>query len=561
MASVVKLGEALVQAGLIDEFQLKSALGQQRKWGGRIGKALIDLGFLDEGTLIKFLSEKLKFSAVDLSRSKIAAKTFQAVPKRVAEKYMSIPVVIKETPGKKTLVLAMAEPTDLKAIDEIEFLTNFKIEPVVALESAILNVLKHYGQESAPPPPEDPKGITLFDAGPKNIELVQGKIQQMADVQAEFGAPSEPAAQPAPPQPIVPPPPPEPGAEVQGESEFDFSKYSSDEIEEQAAAAPQKVEDDAPLEMAPVDGSHEFGAPEEVIEEPEVIEEAETLDDTKPPILTPPIAAPLPELPLDPTNFLPPEKVADAENFFETPDQPAGITAPSPQYHVEEAETIEQAEEIAEAIEHVESEPVIPEAAQVEHIAEAVIDPVSEMAEAVAVAEPVNEEAGEVAEAEQVPEESFVAEAVPVEQAVSVDAQHSAVDAFWSTEPIMYEAPAAVEMMAESTYDEPVAEAIPHEEAATTALLEPPACAEPQDYAEPQVYTEPQAAPEPYDEHIEEAVPAEPEGGADIESRLQAIHTKIWEMKQRIENFITLFALKEQGKISLEEFLEELRKQ
>jgi type IV pilus assembly protein PilB len=89
----IRLGEALVQAGLIDEYQLKSALGQQRRWGGRLGKALIDLGFIDEATLLSFLSEKLKFSAVDLSRSKIAPKTFAAVPKRIAEKYMVVPVL------------------------------------------------------------------------------------------------------------------------------------------------------------------------------------------------------------------------------------------------------------------------------------------------------------------------------------------------------------------------------------------------------------------------------------------------------------------------------------
>lgn len=53
MKESIRLGEALLKAGLLDNFQLQSALGRQRQWGGRLGTALIELGFIDEGTLIK----------------------------------------------------------------------------------------------------------------------------------------------------------------------------------------------------------------------------------------------------------------------------------------------------------------------------------------------------------------------------------------------------------------------------------------------------------------------------------------------------------------------------
>jgi|GEM_PF-1763642 len=610
MASVARLGEALVQAGLIDQFQLKSALGQQRRWGGRIGKALIDLGFIDESTLIKFLSEQLKFSAIDLSRSKIAPKTYQALPKRIAEKYMAIPVVIKDTPAKRTLVLAMADPTDLKAIDEIEFLTNFKIEPVVALESAIVNVLKHYGEE-APPPAENPHGVTLVDSGVGRLEVVHGEVQQVAEAQAKYGV--EGAAYSDATPPPVSPAPPQPGAEVQGESEFDFSRYSQ-EGTEQAPAEPARVEDDTPLEMSPPEVA---GAPvaqaiaePDVLESAEPIEEAETLDDTKPPVMVPapaaeaqshPATITLPEVPIDPDNFLPPERQPDEDDFFDIAAQTAKVLLASQDQAMEDAETVEEAEEITEVVEQadaemVAAEPIVPEDAIVdqpayeEAVAEAepVHDAGGEVAEAepvhdaggeVAEAEQVHEEGGEVSEAEQVHEEGDevaeaepvhdagdevaeaapvhddgdVAEAVEAEEAESVEDQHAALDAFWSTEEVAEEVPEATEMVAEPAYGEPMAEA--QEVFAETATEEPMAYAEPEAAAQPLEIPEPPSA-----EHVAEAVPAEPEGAIDIEHELRAIHTEIWEMKQKIENFITLFALKEQGKISLEEFLEELRK-
>src|SRR4030042_587854 len=144
----LKLGDLLVQAGLIDELQLKSALGYQRRWGGKLGKCLVDQGFIEEEAMLRFLSQRFKMRAVDLTRSRIAPQTFAIVPEAVARKYEVVPVVVKDTPGKKTLVLAMSDPSDLQSVDEIQFLTNCKIEPVLATDSAIAKVLSHYGDYS-----------------------------------------------------------------------------------------------------------------------------------------------------------------------------------------------------------------------------------------------------------------------------------------------------------------------------------------------------------------------------------------------------------------------------
>jgi len=156
-----KLGNLLVKAGLIDEIQLQAALGHQRRWGGKLGKCLVDLGFIEEVELLKFLSEKSKIQAVDLTQSHIPDQAFSALPEPVAKKYGVAPVFIKEGPGsKKTLILAMSDPTDLKIVDEIQFLTGFRVEPVLSTESAITRVLEHYGHY---------KPEMLVEARPKDV--------------------------------------------------------------------------------------------------------------------------------------------------------------------------------------------------------------------------------------------------------------------------------------------------------------------------------------------------------------------------------------------------------
>jgi type IV pilus assembly protein PilB len=135
-------------AGLIDEIQLRSALGHQKRWGGKLGKALVDQGFIDEDTMLKFLSVQFKMKAVNLLRSRIAPQTFEMVPEDIARKYEVVPVVVTGTGSKKTIVLAMSDPSDLRAIDEIQFTTGAKVEPVLATDSAISKVLKNYGHFS-----------------------------------------------------------------------------------------------------------------------------------------------------------------------------------------------------------------------------------------------------------------------------------------------------------------------------------------------------------------------------------------------------------------------------
>lgn len=134
----------LIEKGLIDEFQLKGAIARQKSWGNRLGANLVHMGHISEITLLKFLSSQLKYPAADLSKIIFTQPVYSLVKIDIAKKYTVIPVEIKETGGKKELFVAMADPTDFMAIDELSFLTGNKIKPVIATKTQLESVISKY---------------------------------------------------------------------------------------------------------------------------------------------------------------------------------------------------------------------------------------------------------------------------------------------------------------------------------------------------------------------------------------------------------------------------------
>ncbi len=139
-----RLGDLLVEAGLIDQFQLRSALAEQQKWGGRLGNHFVRLKFITEDRLVKFLSQQLKIQYVDISKTRIAPSTIEIIPEEVATKHNILPLGIKTEGGKKALFIATSDPTNLEAIDEIQFLTGYTVKPVLAADTSISNAIKEY---------------------------------------------------------------------------------------------------------------------------------------------------------------------------------------------------------------------------------------------------------------------------------------------------------------------------------------------------------------------------------------------------------------------------------
>ena len=133
-----KLGEMLVEAQLITPGQLQDALTHQRIAGGRVGSNLVALGFISEDVLMDFLAQKTGVPRVDPKSLDVPINVLQRIPRRLAEQLNVLPVSIKEP---KSLVLAMADPSDLNAIDSARFASGMNIEPVVAAYTALKVVI------------------------------------------------------------------------------------------------------------------------------------------------------------------------------------------------------------------------------------------------------------------------------------------------------------------------------------------------------------------------------------------------------------------------------------
>lgn len=146
----VRLGEMLLQAGVIHEFQLNSALSFQRQLGGRLGASLIRLGYLDEDTLLNFLAEQMDLSRIDLDAAKIPEDVIKLVPVGKALEFSIVPFGLKEINDVKHLFIAMSDPTNLAAIDHLKFATGYQIRAAVASEDSIIRAIKKYYNIDAP---------------------------------------------------------------------------------------------------------------------------------------------------------------------------------------------------------------------------------------------------------------------------------------------------------------------------------------------------------------------------------------------------------------------------
>ncbi len=140
----LKIGEMLLKAGLIDGFQLNSALSHQRHWGGRLGASLVKLGYVPEEKLLAFLSEQLNLPRVDLSKRVIPADLLAYVPADKAREFNVIPVDRKEMSGTLNLLVAMADPANLPVIDALQFMTGCRVFPALASEQSIRMAIEHY---------------------------------------------------------------------------------------------------------------------------------------------------------------------------------------------------------------------------------------------------------------------------------------------------------------------------------------------------------------------------------------------------------------------------------
>lgn len=135
-----KIGELLVRSHVIDSLQLNEAVKKMRDKGGSLLTTLCAMGALQDDDLAQFLSKYYRVPAVNLSEMDLDQEIVSLIPEELSKKYKAIPV----NRTGRTLVVAMVDPTNLQAIEEIEFLTDYKVEPVVATENMIKLALDKY---------------------------------------------------------------------------------------------------------------------------------------------------------------------------------------------------------------------------------------------------------------------------------------------------------------------------------------------------------------------------------------------------------------------------------
>lgn len=143
--SEARLGELLVRNKLISDTDLVKALEDQKVNGGRLGASLVKLGLVAEDELSAFLSKQYGVPSINLNEFEVDQAVISLIPAEVSQKYMMVPI----NRAGSTLIVAMADPSNIFAIDDIKFMTGYNVEVVVAPEKSIKDAIDKYYDQSA----------------------------------------------------------------------------------------------------------------------------------------------------------------------------------------------------------------------------------------------------------------------------------------------------------------------------------------------------------------------------------------------------------------------------
>jgi type IV pilus assembly protein PilB len=135
-----KLGDVLLDGGLITPDQLQRAVSEQKQGGGMLAPTLVKLGFMGESELLDFLSKQYGVPAVDPGKLDVDQEVIDLIPSNIVQKYKIVPISL----DGQTLTIAMVDPSNLFAVDDIRFLTRKNIRVTVATETAIKQAMDRF---------------------------------------------------------------------------------------------------------------------------------------------------------------------------------------------------------------------------------------------------------------------------------------------------------------------------------------------------------------------------------------------------------------------------------
>jgi type IV pilus assembly protein PilB len=165
----VRIGEVLLRERRITPAQLKEAIDYQKANGGRLGVNLVKLGFISDAELTTLLSQQYGVPSVNLADIEVDPAVVKLIPAETAFKYQVLPLARSGA----TLTIAMSDPTDVFAMDDVKFMTGYGVEPVEASEVALQAALaKYYGAGAA------------AAAAPSSLDLATRALEEMPDLQS-----------------------------------------------------------------------------------------------------------------------------------------------------------------------------------------------------------------------------------------------------------------------------------------------------------------------------------------------------------------------------------------
>jgi Type II secretion system (T2SS), protein E, N-terminal domain len=186
----IKLGELLLKANVLQEGQLRAALAEQAKWGGKLGEILVRMDMLSEDILVRALAKQLAIVALDLDAVKdIPQYVLSRVPLQMARDLAVLPVQLRD--DGKTLVVAIADPLNVRQLDELRAVTRCRIVSTVAGRTAIARAIARFYEKSAE--------LGEMEAQFKMVDaLGRTVVKHVAGVAGAAAGASTPAPTPAP---------------------------------------------------------------------------------------------------------------------------------------------------------------------------------------------------------------------------------------------------------------------------------------------------------------------------------------------------------------------------
>jgi type IV pilus assembly protein PilB len=177
----LRIGELLLKERRITPEQLQEALTYQKAHGGKLGSALVKLGFVRDEDITGLLSKQYGVPSINLAQFDIDAAIIKLIPLETAQKYQIIPL----SRVGATLTIAMTDPTNVFAMDDIKFMTGYNIEPVVAAESAVQEAIQKYYAVPKSEPSALEFASNALDAMPGGIDTEVEVLEELDEISVD----------------------------------------------------------------------------------------------------------------------------------------------------------------------------------------------------------------------------------------------------------------------------------------------------------------------------------------------------------------------------------------